>query len=81
MALRVSRRKIATYAADQLLAGVSKKEVLRSVAAYLVENKRTREQILVVREIEDVLAALRKTGGKVVSVQPVKQSLEELFLE
>jgi len=31
-------------------------------------------------EIESVLAALRKAGGKVVSVQPVKQSLEELFL-
>lgn len=31
-------------------------------------------------EIESVLAALRKAGGKVVSIQPVKQSLEELFL-
>jgi ABC-2 type transport system ATP-binding protein len=32
-------------------------------------------------EIETLLAALRKAGGKVVSVQPVKQSLEELFLD
>src|ERR1044072_2583044 len=31
-------------------------------------------------EIERVLAALRKAGGKIVSVPPVKQSLEELFL-
>ena len=31
-------------------------------------------------EIENVLAALRKAGGKVVSIQPIKQSLEELFL-
>jgi ABC-2 type transport system ATP-binding protein len=31
-------------------------------------------------EIENVLAELRKAGGKVVSIQPVKQSLEELFL-
>ena len=31
-------------------------------------------------EIENVLAGLRKAGGKIVSVQPVKQSLEELFL-
>jgi ABC-2 type transport system ATP-binding protein len=32
-------------------------------------------------EIEGVLTALRKAGGKLVSVQPVKQSLEELFLD
>jgi ABC-2 type transport system ATP-binding protein len=32
-------------------------------------------------EIENVLAALRKVGGRIVSVQPVKQSLEELFLD
>jgi ABC-2 type transport system ATP-binding protein len=32
-------------------------------------------------EIESVLAALRKAGGKIVSIQPVKQSLEELFLD
>lgn len=31
-------------------------------------------------EIENALVALRKAGGKVVSIQPVKQSLEELFL-
>lgn len=32
-------------------------------------------------EIDRVLAALRKAGGKLVSIQPVKQSLEELFLD
>lgn len=31
-------------------------------------------------DVEDVLAALRKAEGKLVSVQPVRQSLEELFL-
>src|ERR1041385_1019947 len=32
-------------------------------------------------EIEKVIATLRQVGGKVVSIQPVKQSLEELFLD
>ena len=32
-------------------------------------------------EIEGVLGALRKAGGKIVSIQPIKQSLEELFLD
>jgi len=39
-----------------------------------------RIEIAAENEIEDVIAALRKAGGKVVSVQPIKQSLEELFL-
>ena len=32
-------------------------------------------------EVDSVIAALRKTGAKLVSVQPVRQSLEELFRE
>ncbi|HEY5883127.1 MAG TPA: ABC transporter ATP-binding protein [Pyrinomonadaceae bacterium] len=32
-------------------------------------------------EVDGVLAALRKVKGKIVSVQPITQSLEELFLE
>lgn len=40
-----------------------------------------RIEISAENEIEGVLAALRKAGGKVVSIQPIKQSLEELFLE
>jgi ABC-2 type transport system ATP-binding protein len=31
-------------------------------------------------QVDGVIAALRKGGGKLVSVQPVRQSLEELFL-
>ena len=32
-------------------------------------------------ELEGLLSALRKVGGKVISVQPLQQSLEELFLD
>jgi ABC-2 type transport system ATP-binding protein len=32
------------------------------------------------RDVDDVIRALRKTNGKLVSVQPIRQSLEELFM-
>lgn len=33
------------------------------------------------RLVDEVIAALRLTGGKLVSIQPVRQSLEDLFIE
>jgi ABC-2 type transport system ATP-binding protein len=39
-----------------------------------------RIQIQDEKEIDAVIAALRQSNGKLVSVQPVKQSLEDLFV-
>ena len=33
------------------------------------------------KNVDSVLAGLRKAGGKLVSVQPIRQSLEELFMD
>jgi hypothetical protein len=39
-----------------------------------------RIQITNEKEVDAVLAALRSVNGKLFSVQPVRQSLEELFM-
>jgi len=53
MSIRISRRKIAAYYADELLAG---RDITRQLAAYLAESRRIREADLIIRDIETALA-------------------------
>lgn len=52
MPVRLSRRKITSYVADQLAAGVQTKKLVKELAAFLIDNRRTKEIDLVVRDIE-----------------------------
>ena len=51
---KLSRRKIAAVWADELIAG---RDITNQVAAYLVEERRTSEAELIVRDTESALAA------------------------
>lgn len=53
MAVRLSRRKVASYYADELIAG---RDIVHKLAAYLVDSRRVREIELIVRDIESALA-------------------------
>lgn len=53
MATRLSRRTIARHTADQLLKGDA--DVVRQLAAFLIDTRRTRELELIVRDVEDAL--------------------------
>ena len=53
MAIRLSRRKIASFYADEILAG--RADVTKRLAAFLLDTRRTRELPLIVRDIEDAL--------------------------
>jgi F-type H+-transporting ATPase subunit delta len=50
---KLSRRKIATYFADEVAGGRS---IVDQLAAYLIESKRIREASLIVRDIESALS-------------------------
>lgn len=54
---KLSRRKLALYAANQVVDGAISATVIAEIAAYLTESGRVREAELVVRAIEDELAA------------------------
>lgn len=71
MAARLSRRKLATYAVEKILSGVSKKAVIKELAAYLVDTGRTRETELIVRDLEDALAVRGVVVANVVTAHPL----------
>lgn len=50
---KLSRRKIAAYFADEVVAG---RDLVKPLAAYLIETGRVREASLIVRDIESALA-------------------------
>lgn len=52
----ISRRKIATYVADQLVAGKDAKSLMKQAASYLIEHKLLSQAELLVRDIEAALA-------------------------
>ncbi|MDB5167548.1 MAG: atpH [Candidatus Saccharibacteria bacterium] len=52
MAIRVSRRKISNYIADQIAEGHETKKLIQELAAFLIDTRRTKELELVVRDIE-----------------------------
>jgi len=75
MAQRVSRRKLAAYAADQLMAG--NKKVMQEIAAYLVETGREREAELLARDIEFALSERGTTVVRVASAHELTSALKE----
>jgi ABC-2 type transport system ATP-binding protein len=57
------------------------RENLDGNAQVLIDASGFRIHVQNEKEIDAVIAAVRKANGKLVSVQPVRQSLEELFLD
>ena len=77
MAQRISRRKLADLVASRIVAGQSTDVALREIAAYLIATKRTREQLLVVRDIESALQDKGTVVADVTSVHAVGESLHQ----
>lgn len=75
MADKLSRRKIAKYVADNSGSAKALSAALTSVAAYLIDARRTRETTLVVRAIEDELAARGTVVATVTTARPLDATL------
>lgn len=82
MAETISRRKLSGYVADRIAAGDALPQVMRELAAYLIETGRQREARLLVRDIETALLSHGTAVATVTSARALsdnaKQALEEL---
>lgn len=77
MATRISRRKLAAWVADKIANGQSTKDALLDVAAYLIDTRRTREQALLVRDIEDAMATRGVVVADVTTARQVSTDLSD----
>ena len=80
--MKLSRRKLSEHVAGRLLRGDGTKVVLKELAAYLLETRRTRELELIVRDIEARMfdsgtALVTATSARELSSE-AKQAVEEL---
>jgi len=82
MARRLSRRSLALYVADNLAKG-SKTPVVKQLAGYLVESRRTKELDLIVRDVEFFLSQKGIVSATVTSAfdlsAETKKAIEQLI--
>ena len=81
---KLSRRKLAAYAARQLQSGAPTNSVLQQIAAYLIDSGRANEAPLVARDIEASLASSGLVIGTITSARPLSKSAlseVELFIK
>lgn len=76
--MKLSRRKLAHYAVDQLQAGSH--DALREIAAYLVTENRTKEAPLLVRDIEAVYAERGTVVADVTTARELTDGMLEEFM-
>lgn len=75
----ISRTKLAAYVVEQL--GSGRTEVVRELAAYLIEAKRTREAELLVREITEQFERRGIVAADVTSAEPIDEVLRTQIAE
>ena len=77
MAKKLSRRVIAQYFGQQLIAGSDQATLSHQLAGYLVESKRTKEASLIVSDIESYLATQGIVMADVTAAFPLSDTTEQ----
>ena len=82
MARKLSRRSLAMYVATQLV-NKNRAKVVKELAAYLVESRRTKELALIIRDINFYLSEVGITSATVTSAHDLsaetKKAIEQFI--
>ena len=79
--MKVSRRVLARYIATELQAGKSRADVVRSLAAYVVEHRLHNQLELILADVASNLAALGNVEATVTTAQPLTEDLRKELTE
>lgn len=74
---RLSLKQLASFAADQLVAGKSGKKLSGQLAAYLIERRQTKDTASLMRLIESEMARRGVTEVTVVSAHSVEPNVKK----
>jgi len=77
MAVRLSRRKITGYVAQQLVDGCDMKDLVPKLASFLVDNRRIKELDLIIRDVECELGQRGVILARVTSAHELSQSTRD----
>lgn len=74
---RLSLKHLASFAADQLAAGKSRQKLSGQLAAYLIEQRQTKDTASLMRLIESEMSRRGVTEVTVVSAHPIEMSVKK----
>ena len=81
MAMRLSRRKIAGYVAQQLVDGCDEKKLVSDLASFLIDNKRAGEIELIIRDVEYELSMRGVVLARVTSAFALTESTKKIITQ
>lgn len=79
--MKLSRRVVSRYIADQLIAGKDRDAVVRSLAAYIAEHRLAGDIELIVVDIARNLASAGHIEANVTTAYPLDTSLKHAVVE
>jgi len=75
--MKLSRRKLAQYVADQLIAGADRAKLIRQLAAYVVESGSSKQTDMILADIERELAGHGFVSADVTTATPITDSVRQ----